>query len=414
MSVDYLRVAFCNLRLTPGGVSRFKQNEVNFMKKVAAALLAVVMILCSLSIASYAADGGKCEVVFGEMDEFIKGYDLGKYRNDYVGKYMGYEYGKDYRYVIKNEDGSTTDVKTVPYAYECPVNKPLEFYVSVADYIEPSSVRMLAFPTNAVISDAFDTVTGEPNISYQIKKTSQDMFAVRPTAEDADKGITVCLSEYHLFNDCFEYSFPTSDYYKVQRVQDTTGGYIYIKDAQGNTTTTKIKPEDRFKPYDYGNKKVVYDNETLFFEVRIPLDNDKYEYHPDTYQVSYTRGKGDSQKTYNLKTSSQTEFTPLAEGADEKTGWVGRYIIDKTAPEDGIYPEQVDIFRIDNVDSTVKIKVRGTVKYTVDMLSELFKNSDSSAFDDFDWDSADLSPVVEFIARVIVLISKVIAGFIGV
>lgn len=348
------------------------------MKKIVAVLLTVVMIFSAASTAAFAAAPQTYEVTFTDLP-----YDVAPFRTDYVGKYMGYEYGVDYWFTITNADGTTTDIKGWPYSITVFEGESLEFTVSVASYVEPSSVRMLAFPSNTATEDLYDEVTGEPYSQYYIAKSIGNTYGVRPQED-----MTVCLSEYHLYNDCFLYNFSSSNYYTSQRV----------KFNEGATT-----PWDAYTDFEYGNTAVIYVNETLFFEVRIPMDDEAHTYHYDTYQVYYTLGSGSNAETFYLKTADQTDYT-LNENI------VAHYetVADE---EEGTRAEWVDVYKIEHVQPNVKIAVRGTVTYTMAMLKEFFQDFDVTSMSDMDWDSVDFSPMVEYIARILTLIMKILAGF---
>ena len=123
------------------------------MKKLISFVLAAVMVFSMGAVAAFAAD--TYEVVFEECP-----YDVSEYRTDYIGKYVGYEYGTDYWFTITNEDGTTTDIKGFPYSVEVKAGRALEFVVNVADHVEPSSVRMLAYPQELAAADLYDELTG--------------------------------------------------------------------------------------------------------------------------------------------------------------------------------------------------------------------------------------------------------------
>lgn len=347
------------------------------MKKITAILLSVLMVFSVVSIAAVAEDVQTYEVTFTDLP-----YDVAPYRSDYVGKYMGYEYGVDYWFTITNDDGTTTDIKGWPYSITVFEGDSLEFTVSVADYVEPSSVRMLAFPTGTATEDLYDDVTGEPYAQYYIAKSVGNTYGVRPQED-----MTVCLSEFHLFNDCFMYDFPTSDYYTAKRVQYNADG---------------TEPWEVYTDFEWGNTKVVYVNETFFFEVRIPMNDNAHTYHYDTYQVTYTTGSGNNADTVYLKSADQTDY-------NLNDNIVAHY---ETYDEETGEPlEWVDVYKVDNIQPDAQIKVRGTVTYTMAMLKQFFNDFDVENMDDMDWESIDFSPMVEYIARILALIMKILRGF---
>ncbi len=345
------------------------------MKKLFSVVMAIVMILSVCSVAAVAAD--TYEVVFAECP-----YDISSFRSDYPGKYMGYHYGVDYWFTITNQDGTTTDIKGYPYSVEVPVGKTLEFTVSVADYIEPSSVRMMAYPSNTPVTSLYDPVTGESYDRYQLAPSSAHTFGIKPTED-----ITLCISEIHLYNDCFKYTFPSADYYSTQRLQ-------YV--------STAVNPEDMYVPFeDYGlnneNQKVIYLNETVFFEVRLPLDDLSHEYHYDTYQVYYTNGYGSQATTTYLK-------KPASEAG-------GTEAIDLRVAHYETETEWVDVYAIPNVKLDLQVKVANTVTYTLDMLKQFFDDFSLENIDNLDLSTIDFGPMVEFMVKLLTLIVNLLKGF---
>lgn len=342
------------------------------MKKIISVILAAVMIFSVASVAAFAEaeDVKTYDITFTDLP-----YDVAPYRTDYPGKFMGYEYGVDYWFTITNVDGTTTDIKGWPVSVPVYEGESLEFTVSVADYIEPSSVRVLAFPTETDIAELYDDITGEPYAQYYIAKSIGDTYGVRPTQD-----MTVCISEFHMYNDCFMYTFPSSDYYTAKRVQFNEGAST---------------PEEMYTDFEWGNTKVVYVNETMFFRVGIPLNDTKHTYHYDTYQVYYTVGAGSSQETCYLKTAEQTD-------PNQNGNIVAHY-----ETED----EWVDVYKIEHIDSSVKIKIQGTVTYTFSMLSQFLKDFSLDELDSIDLNSIDLDPLLNYLVRLLILITKILKGF---
>lgn len=339
------------------------------MKKLISFVLAAVMVFAMGAVAASAAD--TYEVIFEECP-----YDISEYRTDYIGKYVGYEYGTDYWFTITNEDGTTTDIKGFPYSIEVKAGKALEFVVNVADHIEPSSVRMLAYPKDLAAADLYDELTGEPQAYYYIASSSAHTYGIIP-AED----LRVCISEWHLYNDCFLYEFPQSQFYKSSRLQYNEG---------------MVNPWDTYTPFEWGNTKVIYVNEKIFFEVRIPMDG-AYDYHYDTYQVYYTLGMGTEMETIYLK-----------KNASEKEGTEA---IDLRVAHYETETEWVDIYEIPGADSTLQLKIVNTVTYTIDMLAQFISDFNLENLDDIDLGSLDLSPVLEYLLRLLNMLVKILNGF---
>ena len=339
------------------------------MKKVISVLLAVAMIFSIASISAFAAD--TYEIVFEECP-----YDISEYRTDYIGKYVGYEYGTDYWFTITNPDGTTTDIKGFPYSVEVKAGRALEFVVTVADHVEPSSVRILAYPTGTPAAELYEPVTGEPDSYYYVAASSANTYGLIPSED-----LTVCVSEWHLYNDCFLFEFPSSEYYTSNRLQ-------YNADKEDIW--------DMYTPFEWGNTKVIYVNETIFFEVRIPLDG-KYDYHYETYQVYYTTGYGSDEETVYLKKNASEK-----EGTEAIDLRIGHYETDT---------EWVDLYAVPDADNTMNIKVVNTVTYTIDMLAQFFEDFSLENLDSIDLGSLDIAPMLEYILRLANLIVKMLNAF---
>lgn len=341
------------------------------MKKFLSLLMAVVMLLSIGSVAAFAAE--TFTVTFEDCP-----YDIAPYRTDYIGKFMGYHYGIDYWFTITNKDGTTTDIKGFPYSVDVKAGDSLEFTVSIADYVEPTSVRMMAFPTDENVADIYDNFTGAPLEKYSLKKSIGDTYGVIPTQD-----LTVCMSEYHLYNKCFLYNFPVSEYYEAKRVQ-------YVPTAEN--------VEDKYIDFEWGNTKVIYERETVYVMVSIPLDDPTVEYHYDNYQVYYTTGYGgdDFVTTYLKKPASEKEGTEA---------------IDLRVAHYETETDWVDIYAVPNADPTMEFKVVNTVTYTLSMLKQFFEDFSLENLENLDLSSLDLGPMVEFIIRLLTMFVKILAGF---
>lgn len=342
------------------------------MKKIISVILAVAMIFSIASVAAFAAE--TYEIVFSEFP-----YDIAPYRNDYVGKYEGYEYGVDYWFTITNKDGTTTDIKGYPNSVEVAAGDALEVVVNIADYVEPSSVKLMAFPVGAEKDeDFYNTITGEPNGDYYVARTSIGTYGIKPNED-----MTVCISEFHLYNRAFLFDFPSSDFYTANRV--------FL------TNPEATNPWDQFSYEEMGNTEVIFENETLFFEVRMPLDG-KYDYHYETYHVYYKADSLLAQKQYLRQPASEKNGTPEI---DE------RYAHYETETE------WVDIYALSNVPYNVEVKVANTVTYTIGMLDQFFQDFDLENLDSIDLGTVDLQPILEYLLRLLNLIIKLLNGLFG-
>ena len=342
------------------------------MKKFMSVLLAVIMIFSIGSVAAFAAE--TYEVVFTEFP-----YDVAPYRNDYVGKYEGYEYGVDYWFTITNADGTTTDVKGFPYSMQVDAGKVVEFVVTLADYIEPTSVKVMAFPEGSENKDDFyNTVSGEPNGNYYVKRTSIGTYGVAPRQD-----MTVCLSEYHLYNKAFLFEFPMSEYYTANR--------LFLTDPEATNTW------DQFSYSEWANTEVIYMNETVFFEVRLPIEDGKHKYNRETYHVYYTDGD-----------SLLAEKIYLRMPASEKNGTEE---IDKRITHYETETEWVDIYAIPNMPEDAEIKIANTVTYNISMLGEFLADFDLMNLDSIDLSTVDIEPMLGYILRLVNLVVKLLNSF---
>lgn len=366
-------------------------QEESTMKKFISVILAVLMIFSIIPISAFALN--TYNITFTDLP-----YDIAPYRNDYVGAFMGYEYGTDYWFTITNADGTKTDIKGWPYTVTVYEGDPLEFTVSVADYVDPTSVRALAFPSELIVPgvdeannpiltapDLYDAITGEPYAQYHVAASSGRTFGIKPTRD-----LTVCVSEYHLYNNAFLYNFPVSDYYTANRVK-----YRPQYSDPWDIYSSK---------FEWGNTEVIRENETMYFEVRIPMDDPDHVYHYEDYQVYYTTGAGRDLVTTYLKRPASSE-NPQA--VDTR---VAHYVVEADE-EKGVRAEWVDVYKIPNVKTSVNIRVAGTVTYTLEMLREFFRDFDINNLDALDLSTVDFAPMVEYITRVLMLIMKILAGF---
>ena len=371
------------------------------MKKFISVILAVIMIFSVSAVFAFAADADKetYEITFADFP-----YDVRDFRDDYVADYMGYEYGVDYWFsVTNNKDGyitvngiqhpvsagTTTDIKGAPTSITVEEGTTLEFSVSVADYVEAQTVRVITFPTGTAnedlaeldpLSTNLSVTPGEPFAQYYISKSVAGTYGIKPTED-----MTVCVSEYHLYNSCFLYDFPTSDFYTANRL-------IYRGEDLSDESLCDL---DSYDYVEWGNTRVVYENETLYFEVRMDM-NSEYDLHYDTYQVYYIVDDMGS-LVGQVSGAEKIYLTPIHR----------EYVVDEETGKE----EQVDIYAIENVSPYTTIKVTNTVTYTLDMLSQFISDFDLNNLSDIDLDSVDLSPMLALIVRIAKLIVKMLNGF---
>lgn len=368
---------------------------MNKMKKLIAVMIAAIMSFGIISVvATAAAEDVYYEVTFTDLP-----YDIADFRDDYVADYMGYHYGEDYWFVVTNNEdskividgvehivaaGTTTEIKGAPSSIKVKEGTTLEFTVAVADYIEPQTVRVIAFETGTPVNELADldplsletAVPGEPYEQYYVAKNHVDTYGIKPS-----KDITICVSEFHLYNDCFVYSFPESQYYTANRV-------LY---RGADLSTESIRNKDSYEAVEWGNTKVVYENQTLFFEVRLDLDSE-YDLHYDTYEVYYIVEEFGS-LVGEIIGSEKVYIEPIYSYLDEETN------------------EQVDIYAIENVSPYTTIKVTNVVTYTISMLAELLSDFSLDSMGELDLSSIDMSPMLELLMRLLSLIVNMLNGF---
>ena len=364
------------------------------MKKVIAVLLCVIMSFGVVSVAAVAAedDATYYDVTFADLP-----YDIAPFRDDYVADYMGYEYGTDYWFVITNNRdgelvingeshsvaaGTTTEIKGAPSSIRVKAGETLEFAVRVADYVEPQSVKVIAYATGTSADDLTDLdpyslqteKPGQPYDQYYLAKSDVDTYGIKP-----DKNLTINVSEYHLYNDCFLYSFPTSDYYTANRL-------IY---RGADLSEASIRNKDSYEKVEWDNTRVVYENETLYFEVRLSF-NSEYDLHYDTYEVTYM--------------------------VDELGSLVGEISGTEKVYLEPIYhyetdEEWVDVYAVENISPDGTIKITNTVTYTISMLAELLSDFSLDSLSEIDLSAIDMSPMLELLLRIVNLIVKMLNSF---
>ena len=345
------------------------------MKKVISVILSIVMLFSIVSISVIAAD--TYEIVFSDFP-----YDASPYRNDYVGRYEGYEYGTDYWFTITNKDGTTTDIKGYPYSVEVSAGDVLEFVVKFADYIEPSSVKIMAYPVGADKADDFyDKVTGDPIGDYYIKRSAAGTYGILPKED-----MTICLSEFHLYNKAYILEFAESPYYTARKVSlvdpensDSLDGYAYNEK---------------------GNTEVAYQNETYFLEIRIPNDG-AYKYNYDSYHVYYKEDSLLAQSVYVKRPASEKDGTPAISCV------VASNI--ETFEETG--DDLVEILAIPNLPANAEIKIANVVTYDISMLGEFLKDFDLMNMDSIDLSTVDLEPMLAYLLRLLNLVVKLLNSF---
>lgn len=386
--------------------------------KIFSVILAVLMILTSLSVAAFAVD--TTYTVTFEDENAI--YDGLQGRTDFIAQNQGYTLGKEYWFTVTNKDGTTTDVKE-PTSFTVNKGDYIEFTVTTAYYVEPQTVRVITFGTDdTTADDIFNTDTvGEPNAQYYIQPSSSKTYGILP-----EKNMTVCLSEFHLYNDCFLPTFVSSNYYTMKRVQENTDEQItywyddgnggYTSSLSYNETKTLIKTDNRrFTDFNYGNTKVVYIGETILFEVSIPTNDAKHTYHLDSYQVYYLKSQRDADgniiKDSNNNAIQDKVYLKTNEFTNEDTGVTQEAVAPYASYETPT--NHVDVYKIENMDSTVKIKVVGVVTYNIGMIGEFIKSMSSGDINFDDLQNIDVDPIVLWFQKLISLITKIIAAFTG-
>ena len=143
-----------------------------------------------------------------------------------------------------------------------------------------------------------------------------------------------------------------------------------------------------------GNTEVVYQNETLFFEVRIPIDG-AYKYNYDTYHVYYKEDSLLAESVYLKRPASEEDGTPA----------INKAVASYETP-DGT--EFVEIFAIPNLPANVEIKIANVVTYNISMFAQFLSDFDLT---NLDLSTVDLEPVLAYVVRLLNLLVKLLNSF---
>ena len=138
-------------------------------------------------------------------------------------------------------------------------------------------------------------------------------------------------------------------------------------------------------------------NETVFFEVRLPIEDGKHKYNRETYHVYYTDGD-----------SLLAEKIYLRMPASEKNGTEE---IDKRITHYETETEWVDIYAIPNMPEDAEIKIANTVTYNISMLGEFLADFDLMNLDSIDLSTVDIEPMLGYILRLVNLVVKLLNSF---
>lgn len=328
------------------------------MKKVISVLLAVLMMFSVFSVCAFAA--GEYTVTFTDMDYATK------FRDDQIGR-RGYTLGKDYYFTYTDASGKTVEVKTDGTTVKVPAGKSFACSVVLAEYVEPTTLRVMAYPTSSSVSSLYDSITGEPYGKYSVDPSSNSTYGII-----VNEDMTVSVSEYHLYNDGFLYNLKGNKYFTVTRLNDNGKGDI------GDLNYEAVK-----------NERIIYYHQDLYFMVTLPSpeQDSKHTYNYDTYTVTYT------QKTRGEVVKQET-LTPI---------WTS---------DDG-YSK---IYCAKDCYYDVTISINKVVDFSFDLLKEVFedlKNEDIdiSNIGSLNFGAFDLTSLLEWLNKFIKLIRNILAGF---
>lgn len=328
------------------------------MKKVISVVLAVIMMLSALSVLAFAAD--TYTVTFTDMDYATK------YRDDQIGR-RGFTLGKDYYFTYTDASGNTVEVKTDGTQVKVPANRAFSCFVVLADYVEPTTLRVMAYPSSSSVSSLYDPIDGAPYGKYSVDKSSDSSFGII-VKED----MTISVSEYHLYNDGFLYSLKGNKYFNVTRLNDNGKGTIGDKNYEAVL-----------------NERIIYWHQDLYFMVTLPSpeSDTKHTYNYDTYTVTYTQKlKGNVVK--------QEVLTPI---------WTS---------DDGLSK----IYCAEDCYNNVSISINGVVDFTFDMIKEVLDDLKNEDIDienigSMNFGAFDLTSLLAWFNSLMKLLRNLLAGF---
>ena len=328
------------------------------MKKVISVVLSVIMMLSALSVLAFAAD--TYTVTFTDMDYATK------YRDDQIGR-RGFTLGKDYYFTYKDSSGKTVEVKKDGTQVKVPAGRAFSCFVVLADYIEPTTLRVIAYPASSPVASLYDPIDGAPYGKYSVDKSSDSSYGII-----VKQDMTLSVSEYHLYNDGFLYSLKGNKYFDVTRLNDNGKGTIGDKNYEPVL-----------------NERLIYWHQDLYFMVTLPAPetDTKHSYNYDTYTVTYTQKlKGEVVKKEVL--------TPVWTSAD------------------GLQK----IYCAKDCYNDISISINGVVDFTFDMIKEVFEdlkkgNIDMENIGSLNFGAFDLTALISWINGLIKLIKNILAGF---
>lgn len=377
------------------------------MKKLMAILMTLCLAIGMVSIATSSVAAASYVTIFFTDLDYATGYvtvngtTYEHYRSDQPGQ-EGFTYGTDYWFGYITSDMEDAGEEEIVLSTLAEMNAAsgtimvtsggyIAITVYVADYVEDSTVRVLAYPTAETFGATgtgtdgntytyYDEETGIFNTSYIISQNSAGTYAV--DCDGSTEQITISLDEYHLYNDGILYEFYSNDYFDVTRV--------YYDDYTNLTD---------YSDYNYATGTlIVYYHSDIYFEVSIDEENIDST-NPDTYTVNLTLTDADGESTTE-------ELEPVYE-----TDYVT------------INGEEVSLTRVycvpDFYSEAVSISITGIVDLTISMipefLEELMSSIESGSIDSvvssYTFMGMDFSGIVEFFQKILKLISNMLAAF---
>ena len=441
---------------------------MKLLKKSLAVFMSVIMLASFTALFSTSFAATSYNVTFKDLPYDIIADATKPARTDWPALNQGYTLGVEYRFafatpVDDDDDPSTADkimfvVEDGEVTKSVQSGKALEFKIAVKEYVAPSSVQVLAFPSTTNASDLYNHTTGEPKNDYIIQASNAvrdklvsdasiprvldsetgeykelegytlapgdlGIYAVLPT-----KNLTICVSEYHMYNHGFMLTLDDGADYTLDKYTYNPDGYFQYVYDDGNGNP--IFNEEYISSYKYYGvagidyirsdiedpssyykltkdtsykTRMIYYGEPVYIGIEIPKTNAKKTYHHDTYTLSYS----DTAGLFGVLPSQDTTVLKGEPVYNE----AGTVVIDNGYSDAFVFTYEtdhsyVDIYKFD--------KLAGSPTFTAEGVSEL-DLSDITGLFTGDTELSDLmgkgtSGIISFFKKLFNLIKKILSG----
>lgn len=443
-------------------------NNMNHFRKTLAIFMVVIMLSAFTALFSTSFAAASYNVTFKDLPYDIITDASKPARTDWPALNQGYTLGVEYRFafatpVDDDNDPSTADkimfvVEDGEVTKSVQSGKALEFKIAVKEYVAPSSVQVLAFPSTTTASDLYNHTTGEPKSDYIIQSSNAvrdklvsdaniprvydsatgeytelegytlapgdlGIYAVLPT-----KNLTICVSEFHMYNHGFmltlddgadytlaKYTYKPDGYF--QYVYDDGNGnpvfneeYIssykfygvagvdYIRsDIEDPSSYYKITKDTSYKT------RMIYYGEPVYIGIEIPKTNAKKTYHHDTYTLSYS----DTAGLFGMLPSQDTKVLK-GEPVYNETGTV---VIDNGYSDAFVFTYEtdhsyVDIYKFDKLAGSPTFTAEGVSELDLSDITGLFTGDTSLS----DLTGKGMGNIIGFFKKLFNLIKKILSG----